>query len=437
MNMPSEDKPAPTAARGLAIWEIGLVVMSVLLLVAGFLYEYDRIGNAASRQFDLKGSIVAEYAGGRLAAPAPAAGKTAGRRGRTEAPAPAPVAPASVASRLDAGVLRNLLDTQGVAGEAILVDAKGGLIAREGEGVAGDIFALPSDGRNHWTDTDNTTWSAAALADGQLWLLYRLPLREQLQAALWNAAPAGLVLVLVALLVILLMRHRDAMDRVAEHERRDALTRAYNRLGLFEEAVPLRAIARRNQKPLAVLVLDVDYFRQLNEQFGHEAGDKVLKAIAGGLAEKVREYDLVARWSGEVFVVLLMVEAEADAYLVGERLRVLAASACHRDALLKVSVSAGLVMLPPEEKLELAIARGEEMLYAAKAAGRDRLVAGPEVIRPGTAAAAAAEAAAPVVAPSAESVGAPAHVRVESIVAAAPPEGAPDPLDPGAAYRQQ
>lgn len=449
MNMPGEDKPVPvaapaTAARGLAIGEIGLLVMSVLLLVAGFLYEFDRIGNAASRQFDLKGSLLAAYAGERLApppaAPAPAptrAGARAERQHPVEAAAPATAAPASAAARLDAALVRNLLDTQGVIGEAILVDARGGLVAREGEATPGETYALPSDGLNHWTDTDNTTWSAAPLADGQWWLLYRVPLREQLQAALWSAAPAGLVLVLVALLVVLLMRHRDAMDQVAEHERRDALTRAYNRLGLFEEAVPLRAVARRNKKPLAVLVLDIDYFRQLNEQFGHEAGDKVLKAIAGGLAEKVREYDLVARWANEVFVVVLMVEAEADAYLVGERLRGLAASACHRDALLKVTVSAGLVMLPPEEKLEAAIARGEEMLQAAKAAGRDRLVAGPEVIRPGTAEAAAAAAAAPVVAPTAESVGAPAHLTIESIAPSVVPEGVPDPLDPGAAFRQR
>lgn len=565
MNKPDDDKPvgdaAPAAARGLAIWEIGLLVMTVLLLVAGFLFEYDRLGNAAARQFDLKGRVLAQYTSARLqqasalAAQLQAAG-TAGRavlagardgdgawtlalpagaslpggvatgagraadaparevnaalaleaeagrllagdadvaavwylsprhflyrrarvaedrlawadslyaqpawtlaesaraagdkpyltggdgaRVRVVAPLPAGEAPAGIVGlELEAEALKALLDTQGVIGEAMLVDARGQLVVREDDGLPDDDVALPAAGLNHWTDGDNTTWSALALGDGRLWLLYRVTLREQLGSALAHAVPPGLLLVLVALLVILVLRHREAMDKVAQHERRDGLTHAPNRIGLFEEAVPLRAVARRNRKPLAVLVLDVDYFRQLNEQFGHEAGDKVLKAIYAGLAEKVREYDLVVRWSGEVFVVLLMVEAEADAYLVAERLRSLAAAACHRDALLKVTVSAGLVMLPPEEALEAAIRRGEEMLFAAKAGGRDRLVAGPEVIRPGTPAAAAAEAAAPAVAPTADAVGAPAHLQVEAITASAPPEGAPDPLDPGAAYRQR
>lgn len=570
MTKPIDDKPASTASpRPVVAWEIAALLTAALLLVVGFLYEYDRLGNAATRSFDLKAKLVRSYTAARLqdatglaarlrsgpeqgraaalagarreagqwtlAAPgegargvatgplpvtaaqarevgaalaleteaaallagdsevaavwylsanrflyrharAPAATPTAfddtlyaqpawlqaapaegavtapfltGPRdagGALQVTAVAPVTGAQglvgvVGLDLDVDMLQALLDSSGLPGEAILVDGVGQVVARAGAFRPGETYALPSAGRNHWTDDDNVTWSALALADGRLWLLYRTSLREHLGTALARSAPLGLALLLVVLLVILVLRHRDAMEEVALHERRDPLTRALNRLGLFEEAVAVRAMARRNKKPVAVLMLDVDYFRQLNDQFGHEAGDKVLRAITGGLKEKLREYDQICRWSGELFVVLPMVEAEADALLVAERLRGIAAAACHRDALLKVTVSAGLVMLPPEEKLELAIGRAEEMLYAAKAAGRDRLMAGPDVPRAGVAPALppadavesseASDAAVP------SEVMAAAPLVVEAMDAAAPPPGVPDPLDPGAAFRHK
>lgn len=566
MSKSNDDKPAVvTGSRSIAAWEIGALLTAVLLLVAGFLYEYDRLGNAATRSFDRKAKVVRSYAEGRLQDAAALAarlrsgleqGRGAGLAGVRQAegqwtlaapgeaargvasgplpvaalpsrevgaalaleaeaaallagdsevsavwylsanrfrylharapdatttftealyqqaawiradpahnPAAAPflvgsrdpggvvtavapvVGPAGLAGvvglELDPGLLQALLDNSGVPGDAVLVDGAGQVVAAAGAFLPGETLALPSADRNYWTDDDSVTWSALALADGQLWLLYRTSLGEHLGAALARSAPLGLALLLLVLLVILVVRHREAMEQVALHERRDPLTHALNRLGLFEEAVPLRALARRNQKPVAVLVLDVDYFRQLNEQFGHAVGDKVLRALTAGLKEKLREYDELCRWSGEVFVVLLMVEAEADAWLVAERLRGIAAAACHRDALLKVTVSGGLVMLPPEEKLEHGIGRAEEMLYAAKAAGRDRLVAGPDVplpgVAPGPGSVEPTAAPVPDAAETADAAKTAAALRVEAIPTAAPPEGTPDPLDPAAAYRR-
>lgn len=279
-------------------------------------------------------------------------------------------------------VLQGLMDAGDGAGQILLVDAQGQLLVRPGTFSRDESYPVPASGIYLWEDSQGTAWAAQALDGGRLYLLQRLSLWQLVGAALARALPMGLVFVLGACVIVLGLRLREALQAVTQQDRRDPLTRALNRRGLFEDAVPLHAVGKRNRKPIAVLTLDVDFFRQLNEQFGHDAGDKVLCALTTGLREHVREYDVIARWSSEIFVVLLMVEHDADALPVAERLRGMVATTVHRDALLSVTVSAGLSMWADDEAIEVAIARSEEMLYAAKAAGRDRLQAAPDVVRP-------------------------------------------------------
>lgn len=287
-----------------------------------------------------------------------------------------------VALELDPALLQDLMAREDAPGDIILVDGQGQLIARAGALRRDEHYPVPASGINLWEDSAGTSWAAMVLDDGRLYLLQRLSLWQHLGIALARTLPVGLLFVLGACAVVLGLRLRDALHAVAQQDRRDPLTRALNRRGLFEDVVPLHAVARRNRKGLAVLTLDVDFFRQLNEQFGHHAGDRVLCALTTGLREHVREYDVIARWSGEIFVVVLMVEHDADALPLAERLRAMAAATVQRDALLTVSVSAGLAMWAADEAIEAAVGRSEQMLYAAKAAGRDRLQAAADVVRP-------------------------------------------------------
>lgn len=287
-----------------------------------------------------------------------------------------------VVLELDPALLQGLMATEDSAGRILLVDGQGQLIAHPGAMGRDEAYPVPASGINLWEDSDGTAWAAVALQDGRLYLLQRLSLWQHLGAALARALPPGLLFVLGACVIVLGLRLREALQAVTQQDRRDPLTRALNRRGLMEDAAPLHAVAKRSKKGIAVLTLDVDFFRQLNEQFGHDAGDRVLHALTTGLREHVREYDVIARWSSEVFVVLLMVEHDDDAMPLAERLRGMTAATVQRDALLTVTVSAGLSMWGPDESVEAAIGRSEEMLYAAKAAGRDRLQATAEVLRP-------------------------------------------------------
>jgi diguanylate cyclase (GGDEF)-like protein len=159
---------------------------------------------------------------------------------------------------------------------------------------------------------------------------------------------------------------------------RDALTGLYNRRELmqqFQEAV-LRGAG--GPRPLAVLLLDVDHFKRVNDSFGHATGDEVLRRIGELLRTNVRQTDSAARYGGEELVVVLPAMASAEALEAAERLRTLVAAqriAAGDGRTLAITVSVGVAVFPehgktPKELLESA----DRALYRAKHAGRDCVV---------------------------------------------------------------
>lgn len=282
---------------------------------------------------------------------------------------------------LDLGLemLRKLVAAEGGAGELLLVDRGGRIVARDAAFPRQEAWPLPAAGARSWRDDAGVEWRARPLAGGQLFLLQRLDAPALLRAAGMRSVPLGLSVLLLAVVGILMLRLRQALSELSLQLHRDPLTRALNRRGLYEGAEVMRALASRSGKPLAIVMFDIDAFKKVNEAQGHERGDKVLVALMHGLQHQVRDYDVLCRWSGEEFLAVLMLETAADAIPVAERLRNMAATACLREALTLVTLSAGMSMWQPGEALDAAIARADQSLIAAKAAGRDRLDVSTEV----------------------------------------------------------
>ncbi|HUF84006.1 MAG TPA: sensor domain-containing diguanylate cyclase [Acidimicrobiia bacterium] len=160
---------------------------------------------------------------------------------------------------------------------------------------------------------------------------------------------------------------------LAEVERlatRDGLTGLSNRR-LFEESLE-REVARADRRgsPLALVVLDVDHFKDVNDTLGHQAGDAVLREVGRALSEKTKASDLPARYGGDEFVVLLPDCSGADCITVAERLRSAVAA---RMTTVKVTVSAGCAALPDNaHDGERLVAAADAALYEAKREGRNR-----------------------------------------------------------------
>ncbi len=158
----------------------------------------------------------------------------------------------------------------------------------------------------------------------------------------------------------------------------DALTGLANRRTLDEQLRVSFRKARRTNAPLCLLMLDVDHFKTHNDRFGHAHGDSVLRSLALCLRGQLRAGDLLARFGGEEFVVLLDQTEEPNALVLAQRL--LEAVREYPWALAPVTVSIGLSTLSPatpDPKRLLTL--GDEALYAAKCAGRDRVVAYSQV----------------------------------------------------------
>jgi diguanylate cyclase (GGDEF)-like protein len=170
-------------------------------------------------------------------------------------------------------------------------------------------------------------------------------------------------------------RLADAKDELSV---RDRLTGLHNRRYLMETLPRLRAITERRAEPLAILMLDLDRFKRVNDTHGHTIGDRTLSAVANTLGETLRDADLVTRYGGEEFVIAAAgLDAERAAEM-GERIRA-AIEAIGPGALGYAgpqTVSVGVASSSSEDP-EALIRRADEALYEAKARGRNRVVVAP------------------------------------------------------------
>jgi diguanylate cyclase (GGDEF)-like protein len=169
------------------------------------------------------------------------------------------------------------------------------------------------------------------------------------------------------------------LSTILQHQSiRDGLTNLFNRR--FMEIALDRELrrARRHQKPLAVLMLDIDHFKQLNDTYGHETGDVVLREVAAVMREAVRGEDTICRYGGEEFVAILPELAVDDALARAESLRhtVSELRLYHRgEALREITISIGVAIYPQNgESLDQLLSLADRALYEAKHLGRNRVV---------------------------------------------------------------
>lgn len=189
-------------------------------------------------------------------------------------------------------------------------------------------------------------------------------------AALVAGAVQALVLALGLADRALAMRHdTEAVRELADV---DALTQVLNRRAWNEG---LQAVLAADQEPVALLFLDLDCFKTLNDRFGHHAGDRALVAVAGALRHELRPQDLLGRYGGEEFVAALHGVPQAQAVQVAIRL-------CRRVHRLEIpvdgakqllTVSVGVAMRRPDDTPESLVERADHAMYRAKLEGRNRV----------------------------------------------------------------
>jgi len=181
-----------------------------------------------------------------------------------------------------------------------------------------------------------------------------------------------------------LLRHNRALHQLTERlhalSTTDALTGIPNRRALDQRLQAEVSRANRYGTPLALVMVDLDLFKDLNDHFGHQVGDAVLQAVAGVLESERRGGDIVARYGGEEFVAVLAHADDSAAQAWAERVRGrIAAVAVDADGqLVRVTASFGVAAARPgDETRDDLVEAADQAMYQAKARGRNRVVLAP------------------------------------------------------------
>ena len=183
-----------------------------------------------------------------------------------------------------------------------------------------------------------------------------------------------------------LERSKKENKRLKKFAYRDDLTGLLNRRGFndgfrrfSEEAFASRRSSERRSvvlKTVSLAFVDVDHFKKLNDTYGHEAGDKVLKILAKLLTKFVRDFDFVARWGGEEFIIGLIGANEDDATRIVEKIRtaVEKLEVSWKTERLRFTISAGVASSDRAKDFEELARKADRALYKAKTAGRNQVV---------------------------------------------------------------
>ena len=160
----------------------------------------------------------------------------------------------------------------------------------------------------------------------------------------------------------------------------DQLTGLHNRRYMARHLDNLISAARKTSKPLAFLIMDIDYFKSVNDTHGHDIGDEVLKEFAGRIAANVRGIDLACRYGGEEFVVVMPDTEMTTAYAIAERLRKSIETTpiviSRNPGKLSITISIGIAAPEgDEDTADRLLHRADQALYRAKRSGRNRVVA--------------------------------------------------------------
>ncbi|MBI5923696.1 MAG: GGDEF domain-containing protein [Betaproteobacteria bacterium] len=210
------------------------------------------------------------------------------------------------------------------------------------------------------------------------WYLFVEQNEETALAGIRRTLYINLAISLLVTLVVLAFAHlvlSRYQQRIEEMATTDELTGLLNRHAFNILIDKVLADYRRSPRPLAILLADIDHFKQINDQHGHRAGDRVLSSVVSMLLGELRESDIAVRWGGEEFLIVLVGCDSAEARRIAEKLREkVATSPIRADSQsFAVTISIGVSQYDGVEQPDETVSRADTALYAAKNGGRNRV----------------------------------------------------------------
>jgi diguanylate cyclase (GGDEF)-like protein len=179
---------------------------------------------------------------------------------------------------------------------------------------------------------------------------------------------------IIAIIIIRIIREYN--DKLADLAKYDTLTKIPNRRTFQDTLQHYIALSKRNSEPLALLFIDIDDFKYVNDNFGHKIGDEVLKEVAYILKTNTRTSDICGRWGGEEFVLAFLNSDINSSTEVAEKIRTILENSLKLKTLTgkSITISAGITLYEKNEALDNFISRADSAMYEAKKAGKNKIV---------------------------------------------------------------
>jgi len=215
-----------------------------------------------------------------------------------------------------------------------------------------------------------------SIFDDKLKLIYVENKKEKIVSIIKNSIAQVLLLIFILFIIYILCYLLILNKKVKKLANRDSLTSLLNRRAMRIESKKLLNIANRYNQDTSLLLLDIDLFKNVNDTYGHNLGDVTIKEVARVLSKNARESDLVSRYGGEEFLIMLSNSNINSAYTLAERIRKEISELKIGDTNLKITISIGCTEYKRDEKLDSFINRVDLLLYKAKDQGRNQTIKG-------------------------------------------------------------
>ncbi|AOP36341.1 diguanylate cyclase [Leptospira tipperaryensis] len=281
---------------------------------------------------------------------------------------------ASIDISLD--TMKQILETGDVIGESMLIDEHRHVIAKTGKDDLQDLqkIQIPEIPSEILSRKDHTYWASFEVKVGDVYLVHRIEVIDFILYILKSLLPIWGLVCALAVVLVLYLQLRSSIEQISTLIHTDPLTGISNRRGFLKLAQKSLAISSRHGQTWTILMVDIDHFKSVNDQYGHDEGDKILVRVAQILSSCVRQTDAVCRWGGEEFAVFLFGANPEDSINIAEHLRKEVENKVvlqnGNSVTLSIGISEGR---GGKHGLEESFSHADQALYRAKSTGRNRV----------------------------------------------------------------